>query len=27
MYKDEETDEMLVIFTPENTAETISISD
>ena len=27
MYKDEETDEMLVAFTPENTAETISISD
>lgn len=27
MYKDEETEEMLVIFTPENTAETISISD
>ena len=27
MYKDEETDEMLVTFTPENTAETISISD
>lgn len=27
MYKDEETDEMLVAFTPENTPETISISD
>ena len=27
MYKDEETDEMLVAFTPENTAETITVSD
>lgn len=27
MYKDEETDEMLVAFTPENTAEIIIVSD
>ena len=27
MYKDEETDEMLVAFTPENTAEMIIVSD
>jgi len=27
MYKDEETEEMLVAFTPESTPETISISD
>ena len=27
MYKDEETEEMLITFMPENTAETINISD